>query len=365
MTVALFYWAGIQNFLIGGAIAAVKRDHISTLLAVVFLTTAVGVMAQFYFTYTDLKYVAPGVVWLPDVVDLLVPTLILLYVARLLGHELPGRSGLYYAPALAVLPFLIGNSVLTHGEGFFGYIRSGLHYGVLGVIFVWKAAASYLVYGMYRAHAERLRKRGRAHLWWPRVMLAFLLACTVLAAARWYYMVAVAPYYEAGSLQAVRQIMRFTFAGFNSIIVLAVTYYLLRYPEVLSGKPFFKVVSRTEERQRSDHRDYLVRKVEEDRVYLRDDLNEASLAEHLGLPAYVVSRILNEEVGQTFSTFINGYRVAEAQRILRDDPEKVKTNFAVALESGFRSESVFYVNFKKVTGTTPSRYRKAVMAEAA
>ncbi len=48
-----------------------------------------------------------------------------------------------------------------------------------------------------------------------------------------------------------------------------------------------------------------------------------------------------------------------------NDPDKEKTNYAVALESGFRSESVFYVNFKKLVGTTPVKYRKSCMMQGA
>ncbi len=62
----------------------------------------------------------------------------------------------------------------------------------------------------------------------------------------------------------------------------------------------------------------LIKAMDEERVYVDSDLNEKMLADHLGIPSYILSRLLNERIGKSFSLYINEYRVGEARRLLRE-----------------------------------------------
>lgn len=363
MTVALFYWAFIQNFILGGTIAWLKRDGPNYLLAGVFGLTGLNIFAQYIFRYTNLKFTLTSVIWIPDIVDFVVPSVLFLYLSWILNAPWPRRVYRYFIPAAIATLVLSGNVAVTENFSFFDYIRTDLHRGVLLSIFLWKSFMLWSAYRLLRDYRERLLAKSEAGYWWPKLLCLFLLASTTLAATNVVYMTWVAPYYPPHELDFTREVIQFTFVTFNSSIILAVFYYLVKHPKILSGKPILKVVKALEAAITDPNREKLMHAVEVERVYLDNDLNEKQLAEHLDLPPYVLSRLLNEDIGKSFSTFINEYRVAEAQNALRRDPDKQKTNFAIALESGFRSESVFYVNFKKYTGTTPSRYRKQVARE--
>jgi AraC-like DNA-binding protein len=55
--------------------------------------------------------------------------------------------------------------------------------------------------------------------------------------------------------------------------------------------------------------------------------------------------------------------VEETKRLLKSEKSKDLTLFAIAIDSGFSSESVFYTNFKKYVGMTPNQYKKKALAE--
>ena len=65
-------------------------------------------------------------------------------------------------------------------------------------------------------------------------------------------------------------------------------------------------------------------------------------------------------MNQNFFDFINGYRIKEAKRLLVDPKGELLTILAIAEEVGFNSKSSFNTAFKKITGMTPTEYKKSV-----
>ena len=71
-----------------------------------------------------------------------------------------------------------------------------------------------------------------------------------------------------------------------------------------------------------------------------------------------LSRILNQHFGKNFFEFINGYRVEEAKRLLRDPDQQTASMLDILAAAGFTSKSTFNSIFKKHLGQTPSQYRQ-------
>ena len=103
--------------------------------------------------------------------------------------------------------------------------------------------------------------------------------------------------------------------------------------------------------------------MEKEKLFTNPDLNEHLLAKVLKIQPYQLSIILNKYLGMTFSQFLNENRVNEAKRMLTDPKSANNKMFSIALDCGFNSESVFYTNFKKLTGVTPRQYQKAASIE--
>jgi len=98
--------------------------------------------------------------------------------------------------------------------------------------------------------------------------------------------------------------------------------------------------------------------MDRDAVYRDQDLSLETLAAQLEILPKHLSQIVNEHLQQSFRDFVNGYRVEEAKRQLREDPQL--TVLGIAHQVGFNTNDAFYRAFKKVTGTTPSAYRKDI-----
>ncbi|HPT30723.1 MAG TPA: helix-turn-helix domain-containing protein [Prolixibacteraceae bacterium] len=96
--------------------------------------------------------------------------------------------------------------------------------------------------------------------------------------------------------------------------------------------------------------------MEEDRYYLRSEVSLHELAVELGTNTSYLSRVINEQTGGNFHSFLNKFRIEEACRLLKDQRQQVLSMEGIALSAGFRSKSAFHVAFRKFKGMTPSEY---------
>lgn len=87
----------------------------------------------------------------------------------------------------------------------------------------------------------------------------------------------------------------------------------------------------------------------------RNEINRDLVAEHVHLSGNYFSYVFKKEMNQSFSEYLNRYRVKKAKVLL--DTTSMLTG-EVAREVGFLEESYFSSVFKKVTGFSPSVYRK-------
>lgn len=106
------------------------------------------------------------------------------------------------------------------------------------------------------------------------------------------------------------------------------------------------------------HIQALLKKIEEEKLFTDSTITLVKLADMLSIPAYQLSQILNQYLQKSFPDFINGYRVAEARRLLSDPGYQKESVENIGYESGFNNPSSFFVAFKKFTKTSPARYRK-------
>lgn len=98
----------------------------------------------------------------------------------------------------------------------------------------------------------------------------------------------------------------------------------------------------------------------EEELYKLPDLSLDVLVERIGLNRCYVSGALNRCAGKNFSAYINEYRVKEAIRLMSESPDANLTIEAIGYESGFNDRSNFYRMFKKITGLSPTDFRKNI-----
>ncbi|WP_245915511.1 helix-turn-helix domain-containing protein [Leptospira johnsonii] len=102
--------------------------------------------------------------------------------------------------------------------------------------------------------------------------------------------------------------------------------------------------------------------LDEDKIYLEEELRISDLAAVLGLSVHQVSELLNQVLNISFPDLLKKYRIEEAKRIILNDPS---TNILdLAFSVGFQSKSSFYDSFKKHTGLTPQEFRKSILPDS-
>ncbi len=96
--------------------------------------------------------------------------------------------------------------------------------------------------------------------------------------------------------------------------------------------------------------------VKEKELYLNPNLTLDETAKELKIAKHLLSQYLNQKLGQSFTNFINAYRIEKAKELLKSQTNH--TIEGVGYDSGFNSKSTFFTTFKKITGKTPSEYLK-------
>jgi len=98
--------------------------------------------------------------------------------------------------------------------------------------------------------------------------------------------------------------------------------------------------------------------------YLDSNLSLDGVAQELNLNKSHLSRIINTELGKSFSDYVNQLRVEEAKAYMANPEFSNYTLVAIGLEAGFNSKSTFHTTFKKYTGMTPSEYKNTIHKNA-
>lgn len=98
--------------------------------------------------------------------------------------------------------------------------------------------------------------------------------------------------------------------------------------------------------------------MEQDRLFLDNDLSLPILANRLGISIHDTSYLINRLTNGNFYIFINRYRVEEAKKLLTSDQVKELNMLGIAFASGFNSKTAFNTAFKKQTGISPTAYSR-------
>ena len=105
----------------------------------------------------------------------------------------------------------------------------------------------------------------------------------------------------------------------------------------------------------SDLMQRLCHLMDEQKPYLNSDLKLQDVADLLHSNRTYISDCIKTTRGQSFTQFINAYRLDEAMKQLQQYPEKKIS--AIWSEAGFATESSFFRTFKAANGVTPNEWR--------
>ncbi len=99
----------------------------------------------------------------------------------------------------------------------------------------------------------------------------------------------------------------------------------------------------------------------ETREYFSESLASLSdLAKKIGESPHHVSQVLNEKLNKSFFELLATYRVEKAKKIIKEDEGNKLIIEEISEMVGYNSKTAFNNAFKKLTGKTPSEYRKSL-----
>lgn len=98
--------------------------------------------------------------------------------------------------------------------------------------------------------------------------------------------------------------------------------------------------------------------MQEEKPYHNSNLTLQDLSEKLNISTHNLSEVINTQLNQNFFDFVNSYRVEEVKQKLAEPAYEHLKILAVAYDSGFNSKTSFNAIFKRMTGQTPSEFRK-------
>lgn len=94
--------------------------------------------------------------------------------------------------------------------------------------------------------------------------------------------------------------------------------------------------------------------MEEKKPYLNKDFCLVQLMEVLPMNRTYLSKFINTEYGCSFYQYVTNYRIEEAKRLMKENPDMKLQD--VAEKCGFSSPTVFGRTFRRETGMTPKEW---------
>jgi len=104
----------------------------------------------------------------------------------------------------------------------------------------------------------------------------------------------------------------------------------------------------------------IIFELETRQYYLENLASLSELAKKIGESPHHVSQVMNEKLNKSFFELLASYRVEEAKKILSADNKNKITVEEVSDMVGYNSKTAFNNAFKKLSGKTPTEFRKSI-----
>jgi AraC-like DNA-binding protein len=236
---------------------------------------------------------------------------------------------------------------------------------VLGIVLIFIQALFYgiLAYIRIRKHQKRIllyssNTQGINLNWLEYITIQLLTLCVIILLYNIFVSSTTPPNLLINSIQL--------------ITVFVIAHFSLKQKEIFPVKEDIKnellLVTKSEDDTTEKKKilsdddlrcnvDRLKKLMTEQKPHLDGELNLVKLSNLLSVTPHHLSYTINTGFNENFFQFVNRYRVKEAKDLLKKADEKM-TMVAVAFDSGFNSKTSFNTTFKKMTGQTPSEYKK-------
>jgi AraC-like DNA-binding protein len=287
------------------------------------------------------------------------------------GFQARPRSALHLIPFAAHFGFMLITYHRLAGPAKLAILRSGQLYSPNAqqlldtMVFVHFLAYGVAAGALLLQHRQRVRdvysQLEHRRLTWLTTLLAYFLVIWIVS-----YVDLTLRFLGSGVPHVPFFVFDLLLLSFATMIV----FFALRQPELFgkdaalpaatgNGRPNDKEARpRLQAEDRTRLLEKLARTMARERPYLDPDVTLAALARCAGMPARDLTSLLREGLGTCFYDYVNRHRIEEAKRLLAENGQGASV-IEVLQQAGFNSKSVFNTAFKRMTGMTPTEYRRS------
>lgn len=378
----LFLIAAVQGYFLSALLFFHRKGNrnANTTLALLILSFSLQ-MTYYVMFWTGYNRVYPWMnFWVEPLVFLSGP-LLYFYIYQLDNRKNPQKTGWHFLPALLNFIYLIP-FILRNLFGRIEFLRNYFFLPLSGAIpvifslFVFMQIASLIIYGVviYKYLLTDKQNLNSYALETEKIKHRWLKHITLLFAG---YVFAFISYYILAFTKLIKPEYDYMISGCMTIFIYTVGYMGFKQPEIFneefipeqnaSPQPTIKM-HRIEPVEKYRHSslsyeaakeiaDKLINMMSAEKPFLDNTLTIRRLADELKVSTHQLSQAINAVLHQSYSDLMNQYRIEEAKKLLTSPDYKEKI-LSIAFDVGYSNKATFNIAFKKITGMSPSEFRK-------
>ena len=216
----------------------------------------------------------------------------------------------------------------------------------------------YIIYKKIKAYEEKndsyeKRKVKKETKWLKNILIFGVIICLI-----WLLMIL---YNNINSLPLFSNKNRYFLWISNSFLIYYIGYLGIYYNGVFKQRTEIRKKNTTLIKEfipKNNKIENIKKSICKEKAFLDPSLNLYYIAKKYHLNESYLSQLFNKNNEINFPTYINNLRVEESKKLLVNKSYENYDINSIGLESGFNSKSAFYNAFKKITGLTPTQYRR-------
>ena len=245
---------------------------------------------------------------------------------------------------IQIFPFLTLIIIISYLYPYYDYLKLWKGYLIEGIYWQWLfylVISGYYIRDVFKSIFKKNNKISESDTWKISVYLGVFVIWVA-------YNTTAYTSYITGAIS-------FTFILYILFLVLIFRRINNKNTKILKEKYADKKI---EQSQANNYLKKIIELIEKEKLYKNSNLKSSDIAKKVHLTTHQFSQLLNDNLGKNFAVFINEFRINEAKDMIC-----VNSNLtleSIGYECGFNSKSTFYTTFKKLEGTTPSKFRASL-----
>jgi len=311
-----------------------------------------AILFQYVLYWTRYENSIPYFMILPPVCYFLTGPLLYKYFLNLFGEKINYNFNLHFIPSIILLTpnVVIWLNFLELSKleiPFLNFIRIS-HWFISIHMICYSLLMFRLINSKKNLNSELQKVRDK----WVKVLLS-LYSLFILAYISYYILV---------NFSFFSSEWDYMISFMMSISIYTIGYFIYKEPSIFNGELFsnlfLPIKNKSESFENSllnELYENLTNYMKDKKPYIDNELRLVNLADQLGFSTHLLSKVINKKYGKNFNSFVNEYRLIEAEELLKNSEDLIIKQ--IYFDVGFNNKNSFYKAFKLKNHCTPLQFR--------